>query len=136
MTLYETTAVVTFGPGQMLTLDADQVRRRRHNLLVGKTKAKRVEVETRRHVQFKAGEVVGLDGDLPGALAAVMIVVGGEAPKPKPAPPPKAPPSWLSRWRGKFASESDPAPDPAPAPDLSALALDPPADDLASGDAR
>lgn len=68
MNIYTTTEPVTL-TGGILELDADQARRRLHNL----RKLDDGRFEIVRAVNFKAGETFGFDGDVPKAVAKSMI---------------------------------------------------------------
>lgn len=64
---------VTSAPARIhsgvLVLDKEQARRRRHNLKpLGKDR-----YEIINPVEFKAGEVIGYEGDLPKSMADVMV---------------------------------------------------------------
>lgn len=68
MDKYLIVAPATFGAGARLGLSKEQAAARAHAL---KEVAKGVYV-AQQPVQFKAGEVVGIDGDLPKVLAELV----------------------------------------------------------------
>lgn len=116
---YQVIAAITLHAGAQLILSEAQAQRRKHLLeALGDGL-----YQVRQSVQFKAGETIETDQDLPKHLAslveAVTPAVSGAAPGAK---QPKAP-------RAKAAKM--PASAPAPAP---ALAADAPAGASASGD--
>jgi hypothetical protein len=72
-----------FGPGQKLMLDASQIKRRRHNLIVPSSyDGKSAEVETMHPVEFKTGEVIGLPS-LEKRLTGVMVSLDETKPEVK-----------------------------------------------------
>lgn len=87
MKMIETLAVVNFGPGAMLTLSADQVRRRQRVL---RDMGDGV-YEALDHVQFKSGEVFGYDGVLSKSMLALVKVDGQSVAPPPAAVPPAGP---------------------------------------------
>lgn len=90
MIIYTTTEPVTL-TGGILELDSDQVRRRVHYL----KKLEDGRFEIVNPINFKAGETFGFDGDVPKAIAKVMIdldkveVVKAETEESKPVKPKK-----------------------------------------------
>lgn len=82
MDKYLIVAPATFGAGARLGLSKEQAAARANAL---KEVAKGVFV-AQQPVQFKAGEVIGIDGDLPKALGEAVA-----APKAKKAAKPAAP---------------------------------------------
>lgn len=81
MTKYKVTGgVVRLGPGQTLVLSGDQIRSRLHALDVPKgfdpraKNARSMKVVTKGPVEFKIGEVIGLDA-LPRHLAGTVEAV-------------------------------------------------------------
>lgn len=68
---------VTFGPGTLLGLSEAQLARRRHAAVF---EAAGDAHRTITLVQFKAGEELGVDGDLPRSLSSKMqLLEGGQA---------------------------------------------------------
>jgi hypothetical protein len=65
---YRVLEPATFGPGARLTLTEDQAAPRRHVLM----RLSGDLYETTDLVQFKAGEVLGVQGDLPKSLQAIL----------------------------------------------------------------
>lgn len=61
-------ATVSFAAGHRLALSEGQVKARRHAL----KKAGNGVYITTAEVQFKAGEVIGVEGDLPKSLQALV----------------------------------------------------------------
>lgn len=82
MEKYRVTSPVTFAAGTRLGLTEAQARPRRHALV----EIKRGVYETVSSVQFKAGEEIGFDGDVPKGL---LDSLGTDKPRKhiaKPAP--------------------------------------------------
>ena len=61
-------SVISFAAGQRLALSEGQAKARRHAL----KKIGNGLYVTTAEVQFKAGEVIGVEGDLPKALQALV----------------------------------------------------------------
>lgn len=61
------------GPGAELTLTAEQLADRRHNLEVMVEDGERAIVRTVTHVEFKAGETFEMEGTPPKSVAAVVV---------------------------------------------------------------
>lgn len=76
MQTYKIEAPLTFGPGAVLELDARQLSDRRHAVTVTEGGEDGGTVVTSAHVSFKAGEIIGIDGDPPKGVAAVTIKGG------------------------------------------------------------
>lgn len=82
MDKFQIVATATFGAGARLGLSKEQAAARVHSL---REVARGVYV-AQQPVQFKAGEVIGLDGEIPKSLGAAV-----SAPKAKRASKPAAP---------------------------------------------
>jgi hypothetical protein len=67
--------VLRFGPGQKLSLDAAQAKRREHNLTIEGKAGDRILVASMAPVEFKVGEVIGMP-DLPKAFVDQVVPVG------------------------------------------------------------
>lgn len=96
MKKYTLVGAATFGPGAILQLTADQATPRAHALkALGEGR-----FEARAAVQFKAGEIVGYEGDLPKAMAAQLLnppaSAGEDAAASKPVHAPAA-----KTWKGR-----------------------------------
>ena len=103
MDTYRTLAVVTLPAGMRLRLTPQQAQARQHALQQDGD-AWRVL----RPVQFKVGEVIGCDDELPKALAELMPPIDSAgAPVPRRA-------AKSAKSTGK--TDAAPAPDPVPAP--------------------
>lgn len=80
-------AVLSLPAGTRLGLSKDQARRRAHAL----KPAGRGYYLTTAPVQFKVGEQVDYDGELPKHLATLVVAVQTPAPSPPPPAPPPPP---------------------------------------------
>lgn len=74
---YRALETVTFGPGARLVLSKEQAAPRQHVL----TKIADKLYETTALVQFKAGEEIGFQGELPKSLSNVLDPVKTEKAK-------------------------------------------------------
>lgn len=71
MRAYRAKELLTFNiAGQRLALKDSQIAPRAHNLTVVSKQKGGAVVAVKAPVQFKAGEVLGIDGDLPKDLTA------------------------------------------------------------------
>lgn len=61
------------GPGTVLTLTKEQVAPRRHNLEVIEEDGEQAIVRTLKHIEFKAGETIQIDGVPPKSVSAVVV---------------------------------------------------------------
>jgi hypothetical protein len=87
---------VTFGPGTVLGLSAAQLERRKHVRTLEPVDGGHVAIGP---VYFKAGDVVGLQGELPRALVGKALLIEGDAAdaSPEPAAAPKKPAAKQTR---------------------------------------
>lgn len=76
MQTYKIEAPLTFGPGAALELDARQLADRRHAVTVTEGGEDGGKVVTSAHVSFKAGEIIGIDGEPPKGVVAITVKGG------------------------------------------------------------
>jgi len=79
---------MNFGQGTILELTDDQAKRRIHNLTEGEKGVYIVD----KVVQFKMGEVIGYEGDIPKPIMSLIepMEIAQDADTPKPRGRPRA----------------------------------------------
>jgi hypothetical protein len=104
-----TTGIARFAPPRKLRLSADQIAPRLANLTV--LDDKRGDVEVTRAVEFKAGERIGVDGEISRADLAVLEPVKRKSPakKSEGAGADQPPPSGADQPPPSGADEPPPA---------------------------